>query len=158
MVPRYVPMSGSLALQPAKLMMTAGMKTAYEHEDQRGDQADEQDECQVGQALFQPLRADPPGPEEGLVDVENPKRSRDQEQDYAHNCVSEVQSHVMIHDGLSYDAQKSNMSLAAMGHAGTLPLPAIFDGGVKPRGPAWSTSPTIRRCRQDGCASSTIPA
>jgi hypothetical protein len=48
--------------------------------------------------LLQPLRPNSPGSEEDLVEVENPKRGRDDEQANADGCVGEMQNDVIIHD------------------------------------------------------------
>jgi hypothetical protein len=53
--------------------------TAEDEKKQRRDEGDQEQQCQIGQALLQPLRPNSPGPEEDLVEVENPKRGRDNE-------------------------------------------------------------------------------
>jgi hypothetical protein len=49
--------------------------------------------------LFQPLRPNSPGSEEDLVEVENPKRGRADEQANGDGCVGETQNDVITHDG-----------------------------------------------------------
>jgi hypothetical protein len=73
--------------------------TAEDEKKQRRDEGDQEQQCQVGQAPFQPLRPNSPGSEEDLVEVENPKGGRDDEQANADGRVGEMQNDVIIHDG-----------------------------------------------------------
>jgi hypothetical protein len=73
--------------------------TAQDEKKQRRDEGDQEQQCQVGQAPFQPLRPNSPGSEEDLVEVENPKSGRDDEQANADGWVGEMQNDVIIHDG-----------------------------------------------------------
>ena len=57
----------------------AGMNPADEKQDQEGGDGDKQQDHDVGQCLFQPLRSNPTGPEQNLVEVENPEPHRNAE-------------------------------------------------------------------------------
>ena len=81
------------------LTMMTRPSTAEDEKKQRRDEGDQEQQCQVGEAPFQPLRPNSPGSEEDLVEVENPKRGRDDEQANADGCVGEMQNDVIIHDG-----------------------------------------------------------
>ena len=55
------------------------MNPADEKQDQEGGDGDKQQDHDVGQCLFQPLRSNPTGPEQDLVEVENPEPHRNAE-------------------------------------------------------------------------------
>ena len=76
---------------PALTRMTRPT-TAEDEKKQRRDERDQEQQRQVGQTPLQPLRPNSPGPEENLVEVENPKRGRDDEQANANGCVGEMQT------------------------------------------------------------------
>ena len=73
--------------------------TTEDEKKQRRDEGDEEQERQIGQAPFQPVRRNSAGSEQDLVEVENPEPSRDAQQTKSDGCVSEMQNDVIIHDG-----------------------------------------------------------
>jgi len=95
------------------LTMMTRPSTAEDEKKQRRDEGDQEQQCQVGEVPFQPLRPNSPGSEEDLVEVENPKRGRDDEQANADGCVGEMQNDVIIHDGLICSAIDGAPRLAA---------------------------------------------
>ena len=75
------------------------VNAADEEKKQERDEGDEEQERQIGQAPFQPVRRNSAGSEQDLVEVENPQPSRDAQQTKPDGCVSEMQNDVIIHDG-----------------------------------------------------------
>jgi hypothetical protein len=99
---------------PALTRMTRPT-TAEDEKKQRRDERDQEQQRQVGQAPLQPLRPNSPGPEENLVEVENPKRGRDDEQANADGCVGEMQNDVIIHDAFMGSGIDGAPKIAAWG-------------------------------------------
>lgn len=91
------------------LVMKTELNAAEEEKEQGRGQRDEEQKGQLGQPLSQPVRPDSPGSEKHLVEVQKPKRGRDQEQPTADNCGRGVQSHAILHDGLSYSRPLSEL-------------------------------------------------
>jgi hypothetical protein len=56
--------------------MPGRLNTAQEEKKEGRNQRNEKQKSQVGQALFQPLGPNPSGPEQDLVEVEDPERDR----------------------------------------------------------------------------------
>ncbi len=97
------------------------MNAVCQGENQEGNNRDGQDQEHVGQSLFQSTRPNPPRAEQDLMKVEDPKRNREAEQDYADSCESEVQSEVIIHDGQAGGGVKPNLA-----RAGPAPLSDVL--------------------------------
>ena len=72
------------------------VNAADEEKKQERDEGDEEQERQIGQAPFQPVRRNSAGSEQDLVEVENPEPSRDAQQTKPDGCVSEMQNDVII--------------------------------------------------------------
>jgi hypothetical protein len=77
----------------------SNLKASYESKHQDRDQRHDQYESQFGYSLFHPSPRNPPRPEQGLVEVENPQRSGHAEQNYTRNVIDAMQNELIIHDG-----------------------------------------------------------
>jgi len=114
------------------------VNAADEEKKQERDEGDEEQERQIGQAPFQPVRRNSAGSEEDLVEVENPEPSRDAQQTKPDGCVSEMQNDVIIHDGF--------VCSGVDGASGRWPGATE----LKQYGSACDRFPTRPRYRQDG--------
>jgi hypothetical protein len=129
------------------LATMTGVNTAKDEKKQGRDEGDEKQERQVAQAPFQPLRPNSPGSEQDFVEVENPKRSRDEKQTNADRCVSKMQNHVIIHDGFICSGIDWGTPLAVCHRTGTTKLGhPVRPANVSP--PDRSIVRTIEHLRQ----------
>jgi hypothetical protein len=74
-------------------------KTAHQRNDQEGHDRDRQHQQEIGDASLQPMHLDFPRAEKDLVEVKDPERQRNAEQNSADGCERDARPST-IHAGL----------------------------------------------------------